>query len=38
MLNINDRNKPIKCECGKEAKKVITTGNLIGFDKYGRSN
>jgi putative FmdB family regulatory protein len=37
MLSIKDRDNPVKCDCGKVAKRVITTGNLIGFDKYGRS-
>jgi putative FmdB family regulatory protein len=37
-LAIVDRDNPIKCECGKDAtRQSVSTVNLLGFDKLGRS-
>lgn len=38
ILSISDRDKKVKCQCGKEAERnKVTSSALAGFDSLGRS-
>lgn len=37
LITIEKRNDSVECKCGKQANRAITTSNLHGFDKLGRS-